>query len=219
MLQNDYTQSGGTSAPARADDKTPAWGAPAPAASDAPGRAAPKGASFHHLASEVVKNSLASDFRSAAMEWEAFYFDKAERPDSCVCGHPHIIDRYAIRNVNTGAVLWPIGNVCIRHFGDAGLAKGARGVRELTELKDLSAASTGPLALRRGEAGWGSKGRITRNDINLLKRLGALTEGQRWTVARAFNSRRPSSKLLSDAHAIVESEVRPWLASWDGIVR
>ena len=217
MPMGNSTPSGairdGTEHPLAVD--TPMTDASAPAAPDAP--VVPKGASFRHLVSEVIKNSVADNFEDAAKEWSVFFFDRAEQPDECVCGHPRIMDRYAIRNVHTNAVLWPVGNVCIRHFENQRLTKEARGVRELTKLKALSDSSSTPLALRRGEPGWGSRGRITRNDIALLKRLGALTEDEHEVVIRAFNARKPQQELLDEAHEIVEDKVRPWLAAWNRV--
>ena len=102
--------------------------------------------SFANLSSIVVAHSEADDFAAACAEWDVTGLevidpkaDEGGTPGRCVCGHYPILDCYAIRNRLNGSTLYPVGNVCIRHFDRADMTDDADGLLAVARVREQSA--------------------------------------------------------------------------------
>ncbi|MCI7703337.1 MAG: hypothetical protein MSP08_03220 [Clostridiales bacterium] len=187
--------------------------------------------SFSNLASIVVARSEADNFADACTEWDVTglevidpHASEGEGPGRCVCGHYPILDCYAIRNRLNGSTLYPVGNVCIRHFGRADMADDADGLLAVARVREQSTrlAPGERLPIKPREARKGVRP-LTRRAIDALYRIGALdprdgddlagysAETAHDVVHTAFNMRNPSDRLLAFAHAFVEKRARPFL--------
>ena len=68
----------------------------------------------------VVVNSEADNWEDARFEWQiTMSCSCPDDPADCICDKRGIVDQFEITNVNNDAVLFPIGNECIKHFGRA----------------------------------------------------------------------------------------------------
>lgn len=68
----------------------------------------------------VVANSEADNWEEARFEWQITMSRSCrDNPADCICDKQGIVDQFEIKNVNNVAVLFPIGNECIKHFGRA----------------------------------------------------------------------------------------------------
>lgn len=187
--------------------------------------------SFSNLASIVVAHSEADDFADACAEWDVTGLevidpkaDEGGTPGRCVCGHYPIADCYTITNRLNGSALFPVGNVCIRHFGCADMTDDANGLLAIARVREQSArlAPGERLPIKPREARKGVRP-LTRRAIDALYRVGALdprdgddlagysAETAHDVVHTAFNMRNPSDRLLAFAHAFVEKRARPFL--------
>lgn len=183
----------------------------------------------------VVSASRANTFDEARHEWDVVeYWDASPGgedagtgvPESCVCGHYPIVDCFKIRNRLTGAVLEPIGNVCVHRFSCPDMEETARDLKSISRLRANSGllGAHGILPIRRDEA-TGGIGALSRATIKALYLRGGFDprgeERLGWhysaadayaVVLKAFNARRADETLMQLAHKFVESRVRPWLA-------
>lgn len=72
---------------------------------------------FKALQQVVVGSSESKTWGTAVLEWTVV--DLEEDPGGqgvCVCGHPHLVQMFTIKNVHNGELLYPIGNVCVKKF-------------------------------------------------------------------------------------------------------
>lgn len=70
------------------------------------------------LTRAVVEASEASHWAEAVLEWAVATLEEDEGATSvCVCGHTDLRYLYTITNEYNGAVLFPIGSVCVKRFG------------------------------------------------------------------------------------------------------
>lgn len=187
--------------------------------------------SFANLSSTVLAHSEADDFAVACTEWDVTglevidpHASEGGAPGRCVCGHRPIVDCYTITNRLNGSTLYPVGNVCIRHFGRGDMADNADGLLAAARVREQSArlAPGERLPIKPREARKGVRP-LTRRAIDALYRIGALdprdgdglagysAETAHDVVYRAFNTRNPSDRLLTFAHAFVEKRARPFL--------
>lgn len=187
--------------------------------------------SFANLSSIVVAHSEADNFADACTEWDVTGLEvidsqasEGEGPGRCICGHCPIADCYTITNRLNGSALFPVGNVCIRHFGCDDMTDDANGLLAIARVREQSAklAPGEQLPIKRREARKGVRP-LTRRAIDALYRVGALdprdgdglagysAETAHDVVHTAFNMRNPSDRLLAFAHAFVEKRARPFL--------
>lgn len=187
--------------------------------------------SFANLSSIVVAHSEADNFADACTEWDVTGLEvidsqtsEGEGPGRCICGHCPIADCYTITNRLNGSALFPVGNVCIRHFGCDDMTDDANGLLAIARVREQSArlAPGERLPIKPREARKGVRP-LTRRAIDALYRVGALdprdgddlagysAETAHDVVHTAFNMRNPSDRLLAFAHAFVEKRARPFL--------
>lgn len=187
--------------------------------------------SFEKLSSTIIAHSEADNFAVACTEWDVTglevidpHASEGGTPGRCVCGHYPIVDCYTITNRLNGSTLYPVGNVCIRHFDRADMTDDADGLLAVARVREQSArlAPGERLPIKPREARKGVRP-LTRRAIDALYRIGALdprdgddlagysAETAHDVVYRAFNMRNPSDRLLTFAHAFVEKRARPFL--------
>lgn len=59
--------------------------------------------------------------------WQLHYIrSQTDHETTCYCGQKNLVKRFAIRNILTGLILFPIGSVCIEYFDDPRLYKEAK---------------------------------------------------------------------------------------------
>lgn len=62
-----------------------------------------------------------------------YYFYKKQGDDNCDtchCGQPNLVKKYAIQNTQNGKILYPIGCICIDYFDGSDLPQEAREFRK-----------------------------------------------------------------------------------------
>lgn len=70
-----------------------------------------------NLINRVIEKSISKNFSDAVLEWEIIDCEEDETNSSgCLCGKENIRYLFSIKNINTGAVLYPIGSTCIKKF-------------------------------------------------------------------------------------------------------
>lgn len=138
--------------------------------------------SMDRLVDAVLDGSAANTWDRARLEWVVDDFDLDEDDTAqCVCGHLGLRWIYTIANVETGAVLTPIGSVCIGHFGNSGMDKEAADLRLLAELEMLVESHV-PLDLKE---------HFTKAHLDLLCERGALDDEGFAFLLKMFNRRNP----------------------------
>jgi len=69
------------------------------------------------LVREVLKHSESKRIEEAFHEWyHLSYEEDKECAHHCVCGKKHIKELNRLRNSSTGAMLFPVGSVCVKQF-------------------------------------------------------------------------------------------------------
>lgn len=183
------------------------------------------GSNFKKLRTEVLSHSAANNFIDAAKEWDviSIYQD----PDqTCVCGKEGLRWCYKIRNRVTGEVLYPVGDVCIHHFGSEMMDQTAADMRHVLEIGIASATTPGvAMPVRSARNG----GTFSRATIDALQRAGALAprdgdgvggltdQEARDLLLSEFNARNYDAARAAKALAIVERRIRPTLWNDFGI--
>lgn len=101
---------------------------------------------FEKLQQEVLVSSVSGVWSSAVLEWTVT--DLEEDPagqGECICGHPNLVQMFTIKNAINGAVLYPIGNVCVNKFGREDLNREVNLFSELQTLR--KAIHSGPVTM------------------------------------------------------------------------
>ncbi|SEF11286.1 hypothetical protein SAMN04489740_4087 [Arthrobacter alpinus] len=92
----------------------------------------------------VIDASEASTWSDAVLEWTIYNLEEDPRGQGvCVCGHPHLVQMFTIRNVLNGRTLHPIGNECVKKFERKDLKLDAALLGDLYKLRN---------AINEGEA-------------------------------------------------------------------
>lgn len=183
------------------------------------------GGCFRRLCDAAVGLSKADAFAKSAREWDVVNLEDAPG-ETCVCGHKDIRWCYRIRNRETGAELYPIGDKCIRRFGSKSMVRAATAFRDVYAIRIESARTIGtPMPIRRRD---GSP--LTRKGIDALLQAGALrprpndglgglsAQGAHDALLGEFNARGHDPARARTAYLVVERRVRPSLWEDFGIV-
>ena len=177
------------------------------------------GSNFKKLRAEVLSHSAADNFIDAAKEWGvvSIYQDPGE---TCVCGKAGLRWCYRIRNRLTGQEIYPIGDVCIHHFGSEMMDQAAADMRLVLTL-GIASATTPGIAMPVRSKGCG--GAFSRASIDALLAAGALAprdgdglggltdQEARDLLTDEFNARNFDPVRAEKAFAIVERRIRPAL--------
>jgi hypothetical protein len=73
--------------------------------------------SQYQLTTELLKQSKASNWDEAKLEWELANIVRVEDAETCLCGHFPIIEVCTIHNKETGEDA-RVGNYCVKKFID-----------------------------------------------------------------------------------------------------
>jgi hypothetical protein len=71
----------------------------------------------YKLTEEILKLSVARTWAKAKSEWTLVDVNRADEPESCLCGHYPIIEICTIRNKHNGNQT-DVGNYCVKKFLD-----------------------------------------------------------------------------------------------------
>lgn len=140
---------------------------------------------------------------------------------TCVCGKEGLRWCYKIRNRITGQGLYPVGDVCIKHFQSESMDQAAADMRHVLAIGIASATTLGIAMPVRSK---GRGGAFSRATIDALQRAGALAprdgdglasltdQEARDLLTNEFNARNFDPVRAGRAFAIVERRLRP--APW-----
>lgn len=94
-------------------------------------------ANFAALQDAVVRESVATRWADAVMEWEVVgvEYDHAQG-GVCVCGKTELVELFTIVNQRNGARLFPIGSVCVNKFGRSDLDQEVNVLKRFLHLRE-----------------------------------------------------------------------------------
>ena len=74
-----------------------------------------KKVSQFQLTTEILERSVAQTWDEARREWSLYEIYEADEPETCLCGHFHIIELCVLRNRHNG-IHATVGNCCVKNF-------------------------------------------------------------------------------------------------------
>ncbi|MCU1579992.1 MAG: hypothetical protein JWP19_2196 [Rhodoglobus sp.] len=171
--------------------------------------------SLESLVQAVLASSKSNDWRRAVNEWVVV--DLEEEPAGtgvCVCGQTNLVKLFTIKNELNGAVLYPIGSVCVNKFGREDLD------RQVSVFSDLHALRK---ALVEGQDVALTSEFFSRALLEYLLDSGAFTPDQ-WNfsdgerdydfLAKMFNKRNKdtiSTRQQQKIYMLLRNKVFPFV--------